>query len=472
MQENFSEEQGLRPVTNSDKPTPREIAAKVLLKWESFSKEKRPPLNELLHEDIPAFFSSKDRNFLMEIVFGVVRRYDYLIFILSQKTKKNQKIQNVIQITLLIAIYEILFMDTPDYASINEAVNNVKKKEKWAAGFVNAVLRNIVREKDTLSPETIDLTGLDNIKRVALKTSHPLWMVKRWAQRFGFDKTERLCHTNNSPAPFTLRVNTLKTNRDNLIEQFTIAGIQSQKGMLAKESIIINNFNGATKDLPFFNEGFFQVQDEASQLVSVISEPKENEKILDMCAGLGGKTTHIAQLTHDKAEIDATDTSKKRLEKLLENTKRLGIKSIKTINFQTFNGLKENRRDYYDCIIIDAPCSGLGTIRRHPDIKWNRDEKIIKSLSEIQFDLLNNAVNMVKQEGRIVYSVCSFEPEETTDVIKKFLDKNPEWHIKPIKTGKISYDIQDNNGLLTLITEKNRHDGFFVAALERKNNLH
>jgi len=454
-------------VTSSDKSTPREIAVNVLIKWQSFNKDKRPPLNELMQEDIPAFFSSKDRGFLMEIVFGVIRRYDYLLFILSQKTKKNQKIQPVIKSTLLIAIYEILFMDTPDYASINEAVNNIKKKEKWAAGFVNAVLRTITREKDLLSPETIDLTGLDNIKSLALKTSHPLWMVKRWAQRFGFDKTERLCHTNNTHAPFTLRVNTLKTIRDNLIEQFTIAGIQAQKGMLAKESIIINDFHGAPKDLPFFNEGFFQVQDEASQLVTIIAEPKENEKILDMCAGLGGKTTHIAQLTRDLAEIDATDTSKKRLDKLLENTARLGIKSIKTIYFQEFNGLKDNRGDYYDCIIIDAPCSGLGTIRRHPDIKWNRDEKIINSLADIQLDLLNNAVNMVKQGGRIVYSVCSFETEETTDVIKKFLDKNTDWKIKPVKMERITDYCEDNQGVITLITEENGHDGFFVGALER-----
>jgi 16S rRNA (cytosine967-C5)-methyltransferase len=255
--------------------------------------------------------------------------------------------------------------------------------------------------------------GLDAVERLAIETSHPLWMVKGWVGRYGLEEARSLCRANNIQAPLTIRVNTLTVTRDEVLKALTGHGIDAVPGRYAPEAVMIRGYSGSPVVIPGFNQGWFQVQDEAAQLVSYCLAPMPGEIILDACAGPGGKATHIAQLIRDQGIVEATDRNDARLELLKENQERLGIKCISCIPFESFNARFLDLEGRYHRILVDASCSGLGVIRRHPDIKWNRTRASLSELASQQRSLLNGLAPLIRPGGTMVYATCTLEPEET-----------------------------------------------------------
>jgi 16S rRNA (cytosine967-C5)-methyltransferase len=461
--------------------TARQLAASVLIKWGGISPLKRPPLAQLtehfLRDTGP--WSARDRALVRELVFGVVR---WLVLldrhIDSQLASTKKGLSRVVRSHLRIGAFQILFLDRiPFSAAVNEAVQGVKSSNHaWASGLVNAVLRRVAERRESLGPEMArrceDTTGLGEVERLAIEQSHPFWMVNRWVGRYGLEEAQSLCRANNIQAPLTLRVNTLTITREKVLTNLAVHGIDAVPGRYAPEAIIIRGYSGSPVAIPGFKQGWFQVQDEAAQLVSYCLDPMPREIILDACAGLGGKTTHIAQLIRDQGVIEATDRNDARLELLKENQERLGIKCISCIPFESFKARRSGLKGRYHRILVDAPCSGLGVIRRHPDIKWNRTLAFLSELAYQQRSLLNGLAPLTRPGGIMVYATCTLEPEETREVVEDFLSGHPGWGLITVEKvlPAAARSFVDKDGFLLTVPESKGPDGFFAAILRHRTS--
>jgi 16S rRNA (cytosine967-C5)-methyltransferase len=460
---------------------PRQLAASVLLKWEGIPPVKRPPLVQLTEDFLEDTgpWSIRDRALVRELVFGVVRWLALLDrHIDFQLISRKKRLSSIVRSHLRIGAFQIMFLDRiPFSAAVNEAVQGVKSSNHaWASGLVNAVLRRMAERCESLGPEMArrceDTTGLGEVERLAIEQSHPFWMVNRWAGRYGLKEARSICRANNIQAPLTLRVNTLTITREEVLSNLAVHGIDAVSGRYAPEAVMIRDYSGSPVAIPGFKQGWFQVQDEAAQLVSYCLDPMSQEIILDACAGPGGKTTHIAQLIGDQGIVEATDRNDARLELLKENQERLGIKCISCIPFESFNARRSELKGRYHRILVDAPCSGLGVIRRHPDIKWNRTLASLSELVSQQRSLLNGLAPLIRPGGTMVYATCTLEPEETREVVEDFLSGHPGWGL--IAAEKVlpaaARSLVDGDRFLLTVPEFQGPDGFFVAILRNQTS--
>jgi 16S rRNA (cytosine967-C5)-methyltransferase len=289
---------------------------------------------------------------------------------------------------LRLGLYQILFLSrTPSSAAVNESAELAKRiRGKGGAGFVNAVLRSYIREKDEIRyPEIAE----DPILHISVSQSHPIWLVQRWVKEMGVEETLKICTFNNQISSLMLRTNTLKMNRKDLIEELKQKELKPFPTTYSKEGIVLID-PPPTSELPSLKEGLYIIQDEASQLVTCILDPKPGERILDACASPGGKTTHMAQKMENQGEIYALDLSKGKLDIIEEMCQRLGIKIVKTIKADAGSPLPIPKGMVFDRVLADVPCSGFGTLRKNPDLKWRRGEQDIKRMSELQSSILRN----------------------------------------------------------------------------------
>lgn len=398
----------------------------------------------------------RDRAFLMEIVYGVMRNLyslDAIIgrFIRRTKTLSDETINN-----LRIALYQILFMRVPSYAVVNESVEMEKSGGK--PSLVNAVLRNLIRGKDK---PALPLIYDDIVKDISINTSHQQWMVERWLTRFGRDEARLLAGANNSMPPLVLRANTLRISRKELLRAFAEKNILAEPAHFSPDGIVIGG-DTSYQDLSCFF-GLFAVQDEASQLISYLLAPKKGERVLDACAAPGGKTTHIAQIMEDEGQIIAVEKDPKRILKLEESMSALGVRSAESIraDISELKGIGT-----FDMILLDAPCSSTGVIRRNPDVKYRHALKDIYEFGKKQAELLKAVSPLLRREGRLVYSVCSIEPEEGEQVIRDFLKTTDEFRI--IEPDQEFMKPFTNNGFFRTFPHTNSMDGFFGVILCRK----
>jgi 16S rRNA (cytosine967-C5)-methyltransferase len=386
--------------------------------------------------------------------------------ILSFSKIPFEKIESEILHILRLGLYQILFLSrTPSSAAVNESVELAKRtRGKGGAGFVNAVLRSAVRQKDEIRyPEMSENPAL----HISVVQSHPLWLVRRWIEEMGAEETLRICKFNNQISPLTLRTNTLKIDRKDLIERFKEKGFKPAPTTYSEEGIVLRD-PPPTSELPFIKEGLYIIQDEASQLVTSILDPKPGERILDACSAPGGKTTHMAQKMENRGEIAAFDVSKGKLDLVEESCQRLGIKIVKTIKGNAAERLLIPQGIKYDRILADVPCSGFGTLRRNPDLKWRRGEKDIKRLSELQFSILSHLSVYLKKGGIFVYSTCTVFHEENEDVVEKFLEGRPEFKLDEMDKflpEKLYPFIQGR--YLKTFPPRDRMDGFFIARMTK-----
>jgi len=446
---------------------PRKTALEVL---NTLTMGKKT-LDSILH-DIPQddrFLSRRDRALFTAIVYGVLRwrsRLDHIITHFSNTP--IQKIEPGVLNILRLGLFQIIYLDRiPDSAAVNTSVEITKQVgASRAAGFVNALLRKSAANYSSIHFPVFET---DPVAFLAAVQSLPGWLAQRWLKRFDKETIMFLCNTINSIPPITIRTNTLKTTREQLILSLESEVERIESTTIAPDGIKLINPQRSIPDLPAFINGWFQVQDEAAQLVSLLLNPQPGESVLDACAGLGGKTAHIAQLMQNRGNVTAMDKDEKKLQQLDSEMQRLSITIVHTKCHDLDSSLNKNQIDVFDRILLDAPCSGLGVLRRNPDIKWNSTERGLKRHANIQKRFLKTLAPMVKPNGVLVYSVCSIEPEENEAVIRAFLKNQPEFVIDK-SPGKLPESIlsliEPKTGFKTLPI-LNDMDGFFLTRLKR-----
>jgi len=409
--------------------------------------------------------TSLDRAFLTELTYGVIRWRGRLDWAIQHFSKiPFEKIESGTLNTLRLGLYQILFLSrTPSSAAVNESVELAKRtRGKGGAGFVNAVLRSTIRRKNEIRYPDIDQ---DPALHISVAQSHPLWLVQRWVKELGVEETLRVCKYYNQISSLMLRTNTLKISRTDLIEKLWRKELRPLPAIFSEEGVLLQD-PPPTSDLPFLKEGLYIIQDEASQLITSIMDPKPGERILDACAAPGGKTTHMAQTMENRGEIFALDLSQGKLDWIEEMSQRLGIKIVKTVKGNAAVSLPVSDGFVFDRVLADVPCSGFGTLRKNPDLKWRKGEKDIKRLSELQFSILNHLSAYVKEGGVLVYSTCTVFHEENEDVVEKFLNERSEFQLDGVdKVLPEKCHPLIHNGYFKTFPPKDGMDGFFAARL-------
>lgn len=438
----------------------RGLAVKILNRVErSDSYLERLLENEMRNSELVG----PDKALLFELVHGVVRwmgRLDWVLngFYKGQFSKAIPNLKN----GLRVALYQILFLDRiPDHASVNEAVEFVKKLQgQKPADLTNAILRNIIRSKNAIrypDPEE-DLIGY-----LAAYYSHPSWMVKRYIARFGREEAEKLLNTNNEKPYLTLRINLLKTNTEEFRKLLDSVGLKYKSGKYFPEFIQLQNLTNITA-WEYFAKGYFNIQDESTGLACRLLDVSENMRVLDLCSAPGGKTAYITVMMKDKGEVVAIDKYESRLNLVEQNLKRLGITSVKPIAIDAL----EYSDDLFDRVLADVPCTGTGTLSKKPDIKWKKDIFDLRKLNDLQYRLTCKAAEMVKPGGAFVYSTCSIEPEENYEIVKKFLENHPNYKLDRADS-KFPNDLVDENGCIQTLPHVHQMDGAFAARIIRVN---
>lgn len=405
-----------------------------------------------------------DRALTTELVYGVLRHQLKTDWIIGQYSKVPiTRMETLVLNALRLGIYQLYFMDNiPESAAVNESVELAKTRGKAAAGFVNAVLRKANAEKKNIKyPDVL----ADAVKHISIVYSHPEWLVKRWIARFGIEATIELCDANNRRPGRVLRVNTLVNSREGLMEILRKEGSVVEKTEFSNDGIAV--IEGQRIDP---SDRRFYIQDEASQLVAQLVAPHDGEWILDACAAPGGKATHLAQLMNNCGRIDAVELHTGRVKRIIETSARLGAVIVTARKGDAAADLEFAPKNGYDAILCDAPCSGLGVLRRTPDIKIRITEKDILALSARQSALLENLAKYVKKGGRLVYSVCTIEPEETDRVISGFIKTHPDFAIESAKDflGSECGALTDAGGFLRTFPHKHNMDGFFGVRMRRR----
>ncbi len=422
--------------------TPRQVAVNVLSEWFSREAGQRPPLEKLTANLVErAGLRQSDRALCWEIVFGTVRWFRLVEWHLKKFLKKPNKLPLPVRMILFTGAYQIIFLSRiPFFAAVDESVKIANALGfPWARSIVNAVLRKISTCTTISTVDEIFIRKrcgeLNNfLNCLSVFSSHPHWMVKRWEKQWGREKALSICVNNNTCPPLTIRVNTLKTNREKYLGLLEKTGIKAEKGLVSPWALRLTGFRGRIETLPGFQAGLFQIQDEASQTISMLLSPRPGLTVLDACAGVGGKSMHIADIMKDQGLILCTDTSRQRLKTLVENTERLDVNIIKSRYIPGIGVLQDKYQHYFDRVLVDAPCSGTGVIRRHPDIKWNRKPGMVEEFSQAQARLLKEAAPLLKPGGIMVYSVCTLEKEETEQVIDAFLASHADFSLVPVST--------------------------------------
>ena len=440
---------------------PRKIALEALYKIDNEEAYSNIVLDELLNKNRNAL-SNKDINFISELLYGVTTWKLTLDTIIQKYSKiKIKKISPWVINILRMGAYQIVFLDkVPKSAAVNESVNLCKKYGVKSVGFVNAILRKI-EKKDYL--ELFEIK--DEIEKISKTNSMPQWIVKELAKEFDTEKVNEICENSNLKPKLTIRVNNLKTTKNELIKKLQSKKIEVEEGIL-EDFLYLKNVKNITK-LEEYKQGLFTMQDESAGLTALVLNPKEGENILDCCSAPGGKTTYIAEIMNNNGNIIAWDLYKKRLEKVKENSKRLGINIIKTeVNDATI--LKEEYIEKFDKILIDAPCLGLGVIKRKPDIKWQRKFEDIIEISKIQEKILNICSKYLKKGGILVYSTCSIIQAENDIIIQNFINDSifDLEEINNINISKIENKIE-RKGVKKLYPNE-KMDGFFIAKLIKR----
>jgi len=442
----------------------REIALKVLMDVHQNGAFSNYSISKYLkgREDV------KGENLIREIVYGVIENALYLDYIISKLSKvKIEKIDPKILEILRIGVYQMAFMDRiPHRAAVNESVNLAKKYgHKGTVGFTNGILRNFSRNKE----ELMKIDVKDKLDYLSIKYSHPRWMVERWVKEFSLEFTEELLISNNSKPMLNIRVNTLKLRRDELKRILSDYGYTVYNTEYASDGLIVEDPVRIT-ETEEFNKGYFTIQDESSMLVAQILSPAENSVVLDLCSAPGGKSTHAGQIMNNKGKIISLDIYEHKLKLVRENAERLGITIIET-GIHDAQELNKNMVEMADYCIVDVPCSGLGIIKRRPEIKWNRKEEDIKDLADMQKKILNNAGKYLKPGGVMVYSTCTIEKAENMDVIQDFLMKNRNFKLSGFENFLCSTRNADTaeKGYVQLFPNVHGTDGFFIARLIKEN---
>jgi len=422
--------------------------------------------NLLLNEEIKkGQLSAKDSRLLTELVYGTVSRQLLLEFYLKPFIANAKKIDAWVKLLLELSIYQLYFLDRiPDHAILNEAVDIAKVRGNVGIGkFVNGVLRNIKRQG---LPDTATID--DPIKRLATQISMPQWLTKRLVEEIGMEQTKQLGISLFSPSQVSLRVDTRKITRKQAVESLAQEGIEAIESAISEYGIIAKK--GFVAKSQLFSEGLLTIQDESSMLVAPALQIEKQHQILDACAAPGGKTTHIASFldAQENGQVTALDIHKQKVRLIEENAIRMHVEDV--VKTKELDARKVNNtfaQSSFDRILVDAPCSGLGLMRRKPDIKYVKKPEDLQSLRTIQLEILESVAPSLKPSGILVYSTCTILPEENQEVVKQFLQKHPEFELIQVSVNeKLNVSLKEK--MLTIFPHQYYTDGFFISCLRKK----
>ena len=464
-------------------PSARAIALSLLVE----SDKNEEGVDVLLDRALArCSFDGRERALTVELTYGVLRRRATIDWRLEPVLNKPlPRLPLAVQMVLRLGAYQLLFLDRiPQSAAVNESVNLAKAfagtvGRDWS-GFVNAVLRALLRHP----PEPWPSTDLDAAQALAVRYSVPDWLSRRWVARLGLDSEERACEGVSVVPPLTLRVNQLIATRESLLHTFSQAGITAKPTSVSLFGILIED-GGSVPSLPGFHEGAFYVEDEAAQLIPPLLDPQPGDRVFDACAAPGGKSTHMAALMQNQGMIYAIDRKETRLDLVRSNCRRLGVQIVvpmvadirqprewaPMIETARSSSVRNPRvgEPSIDRILVDAPCSGLGVLRRHPEAKWRKGEQVLSRHQALQCQILEAVALCLRPGGVLVYSTCSTEPEENEDVIERFCRAHAEFQpesvapwLPPAAQGFVT-----EQGALSTVGNQFSMDGFYAARLRK-----
>ena len=453
-----------RAAQSTPSPNPRQAACETLLKIRKEGGFADRLIDiELSHGSL----SGPDRGLYAELVFGVLRRQGTLDHILQQLLEKPMiELDPLALVILRIGLYQLTCLDRiPESAAVNESVNLAKLITPGTSGLINAVLRNYLRRRDTISFPDM---ATNPAAAIATLHSQPEWLVEQWIAQLGVAEARQLAEASSQQPPLTLRVNTLRSSRDELLQVFTQMGIDAVPCRYSPDGI---NLAGRhiISALPGFSAGLFAVQDEASQLAGLLLGAEHGERVWDACCAPGGKTCHIAGQMDDRGELIATDISRSKLTIVQDSLRRLGINSTSTA-VADLHQPDTFPDGYFDRILLDAPCSGLGVIRRNPEAKWRLFSGDVTRLAAVQKTLLKNAAARLKPGGTLLYSTCSTSEAENELVVEDFLLHNPGFALENLNDYFPAWkDLIAFYGMFRSWPHRHGMDGFFAARIRRIN---
>ena len=441
----------------------REVALKVLYNIEVNKAYSNITLDEEINKNIK-ILDNRDIGFISELTYGVITwKLTIEEIIKKYSNLRLKKISPWILNILRMGIYQIVFLNkVPKSAAVNESVNLAKRYgHKGSSNFVNAILRK-VSKNDYEEMFNIE----NNVERISKTTSMPVWIVETLLKEDTLEKVEEICKNSNLKPELSIRVNNLKTSKEELKKKLEEKDIKVENGVLEDFLILKNAKN--IENIEEFKKGFFTVQDEAAGLTAKILNPQINDTVLDACSSPGGKTTYLAEIMKDKGEVIAFDIHPHRVKLVEQVSKRLNLKSIKT-DVKDSSIYDKKYKEKFDKILLDVPCLGLGVLKRKPDIKWQRKEEDIEEISKIQKQILDTCSKYLKKGGVLVYSTCSILKEENEDVVNEFLEENENFEMEKIELEENNYfkKFCKNNKFLQ-VYQSEKSDGFFICKMIKK----
>ena len=450
-------------------PSARELALHILATAEARDRHVEDLLAEALrkHPDI----SRQERAFLLELVQGVKRWELRLDYVLARLAKLPwRKVHPLVRQILRLAAYQILFLDKiPAHAAVDEAANLARSRRLPTShvGFINAILRRLCRGEAPPLPKLED----DPAAALAAFSAHPGWLVARWLSRYGLEETRARLEANNRVPPLTVRVNTLKTDRESLIARLAGEGVRAVPGRFSAMGLVFEEFAQAPATLPSYREGLWLFQDEAAQLATLLIPLAPGQRLLEVGAGRGGKTTHLGEKLQNQGLILAVDLHRQRLMSLKQNLKRFGVTMAQPLRADATQALPV-KPGSLDALIIDAPCSALGILRRHPEIKTRLAEKDLATFPPRQRRMLEAAAPLLKTGGHILYITCTTEPTENEDLVAGFLADHPEYRqvLEPDLLPPPARHLLNPPGFFRTSPAHHDLDGFFAALMRRQGS--
>ena len=442
---------------------PRNLALKALDRQDTSPGSAERFLERSFRER-PAL-ATRDRALTVHLVQGVLRWRLRIDWVIGRYARSSfEKIHPSVLSILRIALYQILFMDKiPDSAAVNEAVAQARGAgHGHAAGFVNALLRNVCRSRDRIE---LPGRGDDPIRYLSVRHSYPEWLVEQWVRELGEEPAERLMEACNLVPRLVVRVNTLRIDRGGLLARLEREGVRGSPTRYAPEGVVLEGVRGPVTGLASFGEGLFQVQGEAAQVSSHLLAPRPGETVLDVCAGLGGKSTHLAALMGGLGSVPAVDLSHERLRNMVDSARRLGVGCTRPLVADACGMLPFSAMRPVDGVLVDGPCSGLGTLSKHPDGKWARSRADVERLSRLQTRILDGAVPLVRPGGRLLYLTCTISRRENEDVAYGLCEAHRDMRLVNLKARGPAWasSLVDEHGFLKALPHVHGTEGFFGA---------
>lgn len=440
--------------------TPRGLAVEILNRVELTNAYAEPLLDVCLStHDLPNIY---DRRLLTELVYGTLRRQGRLDWLVRKYYRGNfPSLNTAVKNIIRSGLYQLIYTSRiPAFAVVDEAVKLARVLHPGSEALVNALLRNYLRKKGA---PAYPLKEEDLPEYISAVYSHPAWLVKRWLKTLGEEGTIALCRENNEAPPVALRVNRLKITRKKAIEELKEESLEAGETPFSPDGLVLSGHGSSLRETAGYKQGHFLLQDEASQIIAHLLAPQPGEQVLDICAGVGVKTTQLAEIMENKGYVLAVDIHENKLATLRELADRLGIGIVETRPGDAADPgslLSEK----FDRVLVDAPCSGLGTLRRNPEIKWRLRARDIKAFAELQKKILGGGAAGLKRGGILVYSVCTVIPEENEAVVEAFLSRCRNFRsVAPPET--INRSLIDEQGFFRTSPDRHGTDGFFGAVL-------